>query len=575
MESALEQRIAETILQHFDLCYGQFLEITRGAQNRFEQADWQGVQDAQAQRIKVYDHHVGETAALLKLQMGEMYASQPFLRKVKTSYIRLLRSYPNYEVAESFYNSVYRRIYHHRNIDPANLFILSSHIPRARQNLPPLTRSYHSHGGLVELVRQILEQVPFTLPYEDLQRDLGCIEQLLASDDVPEGFRQQEMRAEMAKEVFYRNKGAYLVGLLQAGEQEYPLVLPLLNNEQGGVYLDSLVYDWNEVSIIFGFARSYFMVNAPVPAELVKFLHKLMPNKTDYEIYTAIGCQKHGKSEFYRHFLNHLNLSKDQFVSAPGIKGMVMCVFTLPSYDTVFKVIKDRFDPPKDISKEKVKQKYYLVKEHDRLGRMADTQEFTNFELPRARFSEALLKELLEVAPSAVELHPDRVVIRHLYTERKMIPLNIFLENADEQQIRLAIDEYGNAIKQLAAANIFPGDMLFKNFGITRHGRVIFYDYDEICYMTECHFRHIPPPRYPEDELSAEPWYSVAPNDVFPEEFATFLLGKPLVRKIFYEYHKELLDADYWSALQARILAGEFEDVFPYGRHQRFQPHRG
>lgn len=573
MESALEQRIAETILQHFDVCYGQFLEITRGAQGRFERADWQGVQDALAQRIKVYDHHVGETAALLKRQMGEMYASQPFLRKVKTAYIRLLRSYPNYEVAESFYNSVYRRIYHHRNIDPANLFILSSHIPRALQNLPPLTRSYHSHSGLVELVRQILEQAPFTQPYEDLPRDLQFVEQLLSSE-APEDFRRQEMSAEMVIEVFYRNKGAYLVGLLRAGDKEYPLVLPLLNNEQGGLYLDSLVYDWNEVSIIFGFARSYFMVNAPVPAELVKFLRKLMPNKTDYEIYTAIGCQKHGKSEFYRHFLNHLNRSNDPFISAPGIKGMVMCVFTLPSYDTVFKVIKDRFDPPKDISKEMVKQKYYLVKEHDRLGRMADTQEFTNFEIPRARFSEALLKELQEVAPSAVELHPDKVVIRHLYTERKMIPLNIFLENADEQQIRLAIDEYGNAIKQLAAANIFPGDMLFKNFGITRHNRVIFYDYDEICYMTECHFRHIPPPRYPEDEMSAEPWYSVAPNDVFPEEFATFLLGKPMVRKIFCEYHKELLDADYWSALQTRILAGEFEDVFPYGRHQRFQPER-
>ncbi|MGL5610027.1 MAG: bifunctional isocitrate dehydrogenase kinase/phosphatase, partial [Aeromonas veronii] len=337
------------------------------------------------------------------------------------------------------------------------------------------------------------------------------------------------------------------------------------------IYVDTVIFEPDLASIVFGFARAYFMVYAREPALFVAFLRQIMPHKPDYEIYNAIGCQKHGKTELYRHYRHHLAQSRDQFIIAPGIKGMVMSVFTLPSYDVVFKVIKDEFTPPKDVSHEQVKAKYRLVKQHDRVGRMADTQEFTNFEFPLDRISPELLAELKTVAPSALTISDDKLVIKHLYTERKMIPLNLYLDKADEQQTRLALEEYGNAIKQLAAANIFPGDMLFKNFGVTRHGRVVFYDYDEICYMTECNFRQIPPPRYPEDEWSAEPWYSVAPNDIFPEEFATFLLQKPQVREIMLQLHKEMFDANYWKMLQSNIKVGVFEDVYPYRRKKRFK----
>ena len=129
--------------------------------------------------------------------------------------------------------------------------------------------------------------------------------------------------------------------------------------------------------------------------------------------------------------------------------------------------------------------------------------------------------ELLEVAPSTVEVQGDTVLVRHCWTERRMTPLNLYLENASEQQVREALEDYGRR-SQLAAANIFPGDMLLKNFGVTRHGRVVFYDYDEISFLTEVNFRHIPPPRYPEDEMASEPWYSVGPNDVFPRNFRAF-----------------------------------------------------
>lgn len=350
----------------------------------------------------------------------------------------------------------------------------------------------------------------------------------------------------------------------------YPLVFPILNNEEDEIYIDTVIYEIEETSILFGFARAYFFVYAPEPGAVVEFLKPMIPNKSNFEIFSAIGCQKHAKTELYRHYIKHLDESDDQFIIAPGIKGMVMSVFTLPSYDVVFKLIKDKFAPPKEVDHATVKEKYRIVKSHDRVGRMADTQQFKNFEFPKQRFSEELLQELELVAPSIVKITKDKVIIEHLYIERKMVPLNMYLATANDEELENAIDEYGNAIRQLAAADIFPGDMLFKNFGVTRHNRVVFYDYDEISYMDEMNFRKIPPPRYPEDIMAATPWYSISPNDVFPEEFETFLLSNPKIRAIFKKYHNDLLSADYWSGLQKDINHGKYCDVFPYRRARRF-----
>jgi isocitrate dehydrogenase kinase/phosphatase len=384
--------------------------------------------------------------------------------------------------------------------------------------------------------------------------------------------REKGAYLEIIKTVFYRSKAAYIVGRAVSADDGHsmPFIIPILNNEEGGVYVDTLILEPDDVSIIFSFSRSYFMVEAPIPVEYVRFLQSLLPHKQLYELYSSFGWFKHGKTVLYRDFLDHMSKTDDKFIIAPGIKGMVMTVFTLPSLETVFKIIKDRFAPPKEMTRETVKEKYRLVKRHDKAGRMADTQEFSYLRIDKHRFSEELLEELLKVAPSTVEVQEDKVVIKHLWTERRMTPLNIYIENATEVEIRGAISEYGNAIRQLAAANIFPGDMLFKNFGVTRHGRVVFYDYDEICYLTECNFRKIPPPRYPEDELAGEPWYSIGPNDVFPEEFSIFLAGRAEVRKVFNEYHKEIFDADYWKGLQDAIKEGEVVDVFPYRRKKRF-----
>lgn len=568
MAVAMEELVAQTILQGSDAMYGRFLDVTAGAQERFEARDWKNVQKALKTRINFYDHHVGLVSQQLKTMLDKEHATRSFLKTVKAEYSRLLDDYPRYDIAESFFNSVYCRLFNHRNIRREKLFVNSSQGGRIPKYPTPLLKRYASQQNLIHTIARILDDTPFTLPWVNKARDVHRIVEAMQRRLGPQ--LTDEITIDMVREPFYRNKAAYLIGRIDMANQVRPLVLPILVNSKNELYVDACITDADELSVIFGFARSYFMVYAPAPAALVDFLSQLMPHKTPAQLYTAIGCQKHGKTELYREFLHHLETSDDKFIIAPGIKGMVMSVFTLPSYGFVFKIIKDRFAPQKDITHAMVKEKYQLVKEHDRVGRMADTLDYRNFIFPRERFSDALIEELLDVAPSNIKLTSREVHIRHLYMERRMIPLNIYLEQADDEELRNAVQEYGDAIKQLAAANIFAGDMLFKNFGVSRHSRVIFYDYDEISYLTEVNFRRIPPPRTPEDEMAAEPWYSVGEYDVFPEEFRTFLLINPKIRALFDELHSDLFEPDYWKGLQENIQQGQFNDVFPYSEAYRF-----
>jgi isocitrate dehydrogenase kinase/phosphatase len=426
------------------------------------------------------------------------------------------------------------------------------------------------YPSLEDTLRQIYADYQFEAPYKNLEEDLEKVAFNLKEDILHKYPIDEQARLEVLKSVFYRNKGAYIIGRLQISRKIEPFVLAFLN-EEGTISTDALITDENTVSILFSFTRSYFMVQTDAPSTLVEFIQSLIPLKDSAEIYNSIGFNKHGKTEFYRHFTKHLQQSSDKFILAPGIKGMVMSVFTLPSYNVVFKLIKDNFDPPKQSTKTQVKEKYKLVSRHDRVGRLADTHEFENFVFEKSRFSDELLEELLKVAPSIIQIEGDKVTIQHLYIERRMIPLNIYLQKASLAEAREAVEEYGNAIKQLAAANIFPGDMLLKNFGVTRHRRVIFYDYDEICFLTDCNFRTIPEPRTYEEEMSSEPWYHVGVNDIFPEEFRSFLIGRIEVRDIFFEIHAEIFEPKFWQNLQKRIREGEVLDVFPYRQKSRLK----
>ncbi|MGH8712636.1 MAG: bifunctional isocitrate dehydrogenase kinase/phosphatase, partial [Casimicrobiaceae bacterium] len=374
--------------------------------------------------------------------------------------------------------------------------------------------------------------------------------------------------------LFFRNRTAYVVGRVINGYSAHPFAVPIKHDADGRLYVDALLMDAEQLALLFSANRAYFLVDMEVPSAYVGFLRAIVPERTEAELYTMVGLQKQGKTLFFRDFLHHLKHSTDSFIVAPGIKGLVMTVFTLPSYPYVFKIIRDRIAPSKDTTRDKVKEKYVLVKHHDRVGRMADTLEYSDVAFPRARFTPELLAELHAAAPSQIEQDGDMVVVRHLYIERRMIPLNLFLAAASPRQREHAIGDYGEAIRQLAAVDIFPGDLLFKNFGVTRFGRVVFYDYDEIEYISSCEFRVIPPlpPGY--DEMSSEVWYPVGPNDVFPEEFATFLLTDPAARGDFRRINADLLDAGWWREIQQRN-GGLPPEVLSYPESMRFAPASG
>ncbi|WP_443696736.1 bifunctional isocitrate dehydrogenase kinase/phosphatase [Pseudomonas sp.] len=561
--------IAQMILDGFDDYREHFRQITDGARERFEKAQWQQGQAASAARINLYEEKVSEVTNRLQASFDDatLQAIDAW-PLVKSAYIGLIDLRFDDELSETWYNSIFCSLFSHDLITDGCMFVHTTR-PSLRRARAAQTRIYTPVGKISDMLAQIFADYSFSEPYADLPADL-CRLEVQLRENLPDWVcKDPELKVELFSSVLYRNKGAYVVGRIYTRDEQWPLVIPLLHREGQGIQIDALITDEADVSIIFSFTRSYFMVDVPVPAEFIGFLKRILPGKHIAELYTSIGFYKHGKSEFYRALINHLATTDDQFIMAPGIRGMVMSVFTLPGFNTVFKIIKDRFSPSKNVSRATVIEKYRLVKSVDRVGRMADTQEFADFRFPLSKFEPECLAELLEVAASTVQVEGDSVLIRHCWTERRMTPLNLYLENANPAQEREALEDYGLAIKQLAAANIFPGDMLLKNFGVTRHGRVVFYDYDEICYLTEANFRHIPAPRTPEDEMASEPWYSIGPLDVFPEEFPPFLFADAGQRKLFDKLHGELYNADYWKGLQDAIRAGKVIDVFPYRRKER------
>ena len=568
--------IAQAMLDGFKRHYTLFREASAGAQRRFEMADWHGQQRAQRERIEFYDLRVEEAAERLQREFEAAALPKDVWQQVKLHYIGLLTNLYQPELAETFFNSVTTKILHRSYFHNDFIFVRPAVSTEYIENdepasLPTYRAYYPTADTLRDTWLRIVANFQLQCQFEDLGRD---IDQLLAAVAAELGeFRMRaNFQIQVLSSLFFRNKGAYVVGKIINGFNETPFALPILHGDNGQLAIDAALFGEDDLQLVFSFARAYFMVNMEVPSAYVQFLRSMMPSKPRSEIYSAIGLQKQGKNLFYRDLMAHQRHSTDRFRIAPGIKGMVMLVFDLPSFPYVFKVIKDFYPLQKEnTTREIIKSKYLLVKQHDRVGRMADTLEYSNVAFPRVRFEDELVAELKHFCPSLLEEDGDTLVIRHAYIERRMIPLNIYLQEATPPQTEQAVVEYGNAIKDLVRANIFPGDMLWKNFGVTRHGKVVFYDYDEIEYLTDCNFRKVPEPRNEEEEMSGEVWYTVGPKDVFPETFAPFILGNAAVRSVFMRHHADLLDAAFWQGHKERILAGYVHDVFPYDAHKRFE----
>ena len=590
LDSTVAYGIARAMMDGFNRHYRLFRTESARAKHRFETADWHGQQRSQRERIEFYDLRVKECVMRLEKEFQANQQAMDVWQQVKLHYIGLLVNHLQPELAETFFNSVTTKILHRTYFQNDFIFVRpavsTEYIEDAAADARPTYRSYYPRRDtLLAELRRMVADFDLHVPFVDLDRDVERVHQAMLRH-FDHGKLRSNFQLQVLSSLFFRNKGAYVVGKVINGFQEVPFALAIVHQRRAQLVIDAALFGDDDLQLLFSFARAYFMVDMAVPSAYVQFLRGLMPRKPRAEFYNALGLAKQGKTLFYRDFLHHMRHSSDRLRIAPGIKGMVMLVFDLPSFPFVFKVIKDHFPHQKDTTREQVRAKYQLVKQHDRVGRMADTLEFSLVAFPRDRFEDELIEELQKFAPSQLEIS-DRdgdgqleVILKHCYIERRMIPLNLYLQEAFDTglddarahaQLAHAVVEYGNAIRDLVAANIFPGDMLWKNFGITRQGKVVFYDYDEIEYLTDCNFRRVPPPRNEEDELSGEVWYAVAKHDVFPETFAPFLLGHPTVREVFLLHHAELLDVAFWQAHKDRILAGHVHDVFPYEQARRFQ----
>jgi len=541
---------AALIAEHFRLYNEEFGRITRRAALNFLAEDWHTAQLDAVARIELYELRVARGVAAIASQLQSRRNDVALWIDIKRAYEMMVARRPDSDFYRTFFNSVTRDLFGTVGVNPEVEFC-ATNVGRASGAVP--IRVYRVGGSLPTAVREVLTDLPFGAAIGDpeaavhrVSAEIGRYFQTGRLSGHPESI-------ELIEPLFYRGMHAFVVGRLIGDGSITPLVISFTNSFKG-VQVDAVMLARGDVGSLFGYARSYFHVDLPVVSAAITLLRSFMPRKSIDELYTVLGRAKQGKTERYFTLQRHLDKSIDSFVHAPGERGLVMIVFTLPSHDLVFKVIRDQFGAPKTSTREDVIERYQFVFRHDRAGRLVDAQEFKRLRLPRARFMPALTNELLSEASETCRVEGDDLIIEHCYIERRLRPLNLFLREADPAAAEWAIIDYGNALRDLAASNVFPGDLLLKNFGVTNHGRVIFYDYDEICLLSDCTFRDLPAPQSEDEEFSGEPWYYCGPRDVFPEQWLPFLCIPPALSPVFMHHHGELLTAAWWRDLSEHRL---------------------
>jgi len=564
-------RGAQTILGAFDDFHQRVRAVTHRVRQRFERCDWSGIRQDTVDRLGLHGRSIASTCDTLREQLGDRLAERAVWGALKDAYHRAILGRNDYELALTFFNSLTRKVFTHVGVDPSIDFVADD-IPLPYRGWEMASARMYAVRSVDPLVvRRVLEDAGFRTPFRDLEADAREAAALIKAG-LEESLKGAEIEAlDFLRPVFFRNKGAYVIGRARSAKRVVPVILALANGKDG-LSVDAVLTTEAEASIVFSFARWYFQAEVESPREVIGFLRSILPRKRISELYISLGYGNHGKTELYRDLMTQIAASDDPFIVPPGKRGLVMEVFTLPSFEFVFKVIRDRFPPQKATTRERVMAKYRQVLQHDRVGRLIDFQEFEHLTFPRTRFDPALLDELLRLAAATVSVQGDDVIVRHLYVQRRVTPLDVFLRGAPAEAAEAAVLDWGRCLEELAAANIFPGDILLKNFGVTRHGRVVFYDYDEFSPLTDLSFRRIPPARDELDEMAAEPWYTVAEGDIFPEELQRFLGFDGHLREVFLREHGNLFDPEYWRSLQERNRSGELIDFFPYAEARRLRP---
>jgi len=564
----LERDCAQEIAAEFVRYNAEFRVITRRAPVRFDTRDYKASQRDAVERIELYDRFVNRTVGELRTRLGERALDRELWERIKEAFPAEIAALPDPEFAKTFFSSTTRRLFGTIGVAPEIEFVATDLDPLASITSAVGANTYPNHGSLPLLFEDVLGDVRFRSRWRDLDKSILYVANEVIAHLHARNERRPVERVEMIRPVFYQVTRAYLVGRVVGRGFLMPLVIALKNTDSG-ILVDAVMLSEGDVSIVFSFTRSYFHVDLERVGEAVLFLKSILPAKPVSELFTVLGRARQGKAERYREIMQHLEHTKDRFVHAAGERGLVMVCFTLPSFDVVFKVIRDRFPYPKNVLREEVMAKYQLVFKHDRAGRLVDAQEYRRLRFPRELFAPELLEELLSETAMTVRQDGDNLVFDHMYVERRMTPLNLYLRSATQTQAERSVLDYGQCIRDLAYTNIFAGDLLLKNFGVTRHGRVIFYDYDELCAITDCHFRDLPQATNLEDEMRGEAWFYVGDNDIFPETFIRFLAFTDSQKAALLKMHGEILTPRFWRHIQERLREGDVLEVLPY------HPHRG
>ena len=556
-------RCSRLIYEGFESYNRQFRRITDRARRRFEERDWKGQILDIGERVELYDKWCLKIQLRLRREFRTRTDRREGWLQVRDHYGSRIENVPDAGFMKTFFNSISRRTFGTVGTDGMLEFIQ----PAPEEGLESLAmRRYPCWDDIESSLRRILKDFKFREPYRDSARDarLMTAELIGYADRLGIGAGGFH-RFEFIDSHFFQGARAYLVGRIIHERRQLPIVVAFENTE-GGIRVDAVLLEEAQVGNVFSYTRSYYFTDPTSVIGAVQFLHSILPRKPIDELYTVLGRLRQGKTERFRFFSDHLRRSDDLFVHADGDAGLVMHVFTLRSFNLVFKVIRDHFGYPKNTTRQQVVSKYRLVSRHDHAGRLIDTQEFLNLKLPIHRFEPRLLTDLLEGAAETTHREGEDLVLNRVYIERRVRPLNLYVREETEERATAAILDYGQAIKDLAETNIFPGDLLLKNFGVTASGRVVFYDYDEVALVTDCRFRELPEPDDDMDLMDPGAVRYIGPHDIFPEEFIKFLAMEDELRKAFLDLHGDLLTARYWRDVKNRRLAGEITHIIPYRR---------